>query len=41
VTGREGLLKAATEPYNAIVLDRGLPSGIAVVRDGSSFARLF
>lgn len=27
-TGREGLLKAATDPYDAIVLDRMLPGGI-------------
>jgi two-component system OmpR family response regulator len=27
-TGREGLLKAAAEPYDAIVLDRMLPGGL-------------
>ena len=27
-TGREGLLKAAADPYDAIVLDRMLPGGI-------------
>jgi DNA-binding response OmpR family regulator len=27
-TGREGLLKAATDPYDAIVLDRMLPGGL-------------
>jgi DNA-binding response OmpR family regulator len=26
--GREGLLKAAAEPYDAIVLDRMLPGGL-------------